>query len=423
MKLHSTTDRNIKTDLCRGLVDCLAPDGSLYMPDSFPVLPAALFRNVAELKLSEVAYIVGTSLFGSLLTPEEIKIYSEEALDFPVPLQEIKPGKYILELFHGPTGSVKDVGLRLMRRLLEKAEQKIGSQPRNIIMATAGDALSLADAFKDSNRTLAILFPRHSITRTELAAISDYGNVLPIEVNGTFDDCQLLVKAVLKADREAHIQQWTSANSLNLARELPLLLVFFYAYARMVALHGMRMNLNICLPCGNLGSLAAGLMAKRMGLPVDKFIAANNANDIFVKYIKTGGFQPRTALETLARGMDVGNPANLSRIIDLYDSDLEMLRQDIVAVSYSDDEIRETIALFRKDYDYRLDARGALAARAMMESDRILGSQHHTIDLAIVGYRPVSDAPEGYVPVHRPYKIPPTLEALNRILKEHIGQF
>lgn len=422
MQLHSTADRNITTDLARGLVDCLAADGSLYMPDSFPVLPAALFRNVAELKLSEVAYIVGTSMFGSMLSPQEVKQFSEEALDFPVPLRQISSRKYILELFHGPTGSVKDVGLRLMRRLLEKAETQIGSKPRNIIMATAGDALSLADAFKGSDRTLAVLFPRHSVERTELAELSAYSNVLPIEVNGTFDDCQLLVKSVLKADREAHTRRWTSANSLNLARELPLMLVFFYAYARMVALHGMRMNLNICLPCGNLGSLAAGLMAKRMGLPVDKFIAANNANDIFVTYIKTGGFQPKTALETLARGMDVGNPANLSRIIDLYNSDLEALRRDIVAVSYSDDELRQTIDRFKSEFDYRLDARGALAVRAMMESDHILGAQPHAVDMAIVGYRPVSDEPDQFVAVQRPFKIPPTPEALNRIFKEHIGQ-
>lgn len=378
MLLHSTNKTSLKATFADGIINGLAPDGGLYMPDMLPSLPKAFFRNISEMTLNEIAYVVINMLLGDVLPANVIKQIVDEAIDFDIPLVRITDKRYALELFHGPTMSFKDIGARCMARIMQ-AVVPSGSERRDVLLATSGDSGgAVADAFvrlPDSNACkVYVVYPAGELSRNQVAQFAALKNVVAIEVEGTFDDCQNLVKDVLLEDGEGN-KRFTSGNSINLARELPSLIYFFQAYARAVEIFGEKKRIAISIPCGNLGSFCAALMAKKMGLPVEKFIAANNANDVFVDFLKTGGFKPRKALMTLAHAMDVGNPSNLTRIIDLYNGDISLLRNDVDGYACSDDEIANTIYDLYTNYNYLMDPQGATAFRALnsLVDDDVVG--------------------------------------------------
>lgn len=367
MLFHSTNGKIRGVTFPEAIENGLAEDGGLFMPAGMPSLPSAFFKNIQEMSLQEIGYVVCNTLLGDILSSQAIKSIVDDALDFPVPLRkaESSEGLYILELFHGPTLSFKDAGARFMARLLPALFP--GGESRTIILATSGDSGgALADSFKDSPSTrVVVLFPRGELSRQQTAMFCNRHNLTAIEVGGTFDDCQTLVKQVL-ADKELDkALSLTSGNSINLARQFPSIIYYFHAYARAREMSPDSDKVVISVPCGNLGNLAAALMAKKMGLPVKRFIGANNANDTFVEYLQTGGLRPRRALMTLARAMDVGNPSNLARIIDLYDGDLANLRKDVEGIAFSDREIVQTIRDVYQAEGYLLGPQSATAYRAL----------------------------------------------------------
>ncbi len=367
MLFHSTNGKTQGVTFPTAIENGLADDGGLFMPANMPSLPAAFFRNIPEMSLQEIGYVVCNTLLGDFLSSEAIKSIVDDALDFPVPLRKTGEGDnlYVLELFHGPTLSFKDAGARFMSRLLPALFPDTAR--RTVILATSGDSGgALADSFSDSPSTrVIVLFPRGELSRQQVAMFCNRPNVTAVEVGGTFDDCQTLVKQVL-VDKELNAAvPLTSGNSINLARQFPSIIYYFHAYARAMEMSPDSGKVVISVPCGNLGNLAAALMAKKMGLPVARFIGANNANDTFVEYLQTGGLRPRRALMTLARAMDVGNPSNLARIIDLYGGDLESLRKDVVGVAFSDREIVQTIREVYERDGYLLGPQSATAYRAL----------------------------------------------------------
>lgn len=367
MLFHSTNGKIRGVTFPTAIVNGLAEDGGLFMPAGMPPLPSAFFRNIPEMSLQEIGYVVCNTLLGDLLSSGEIKSIVDDSLDFPVPLREMKSSKgiYVLELFHGPTLSFKDAGARFMSRLLPALFPDVHG--RTVLLATSGDSGgALADSFKDSPDTrVIVLFPRGELSRQQIAMFCNRPNVTAVEVGGTFDDCQALVKQAL-LDKELNTAQpLTSGNSINLARQFPSIIYYFHAYARAKEIAPDSGKVVISVPCGNLGNLAAALMAKKMGLPVDRFIGANNANDTFVEYLQTGGLRPRRALMTLARAMDVGNPSNLARIIDLYGGDLDSLRRDVVGVAFTDRDIIQTMREVYQSEGYVFGPQTATAYRAL----------------------------------------------------------
>lgn len=429
MMLHSTNGQSSKVSLSQGITNGIAPDGGLYMPDELPRLPKAFFNNIAEMSLHDIAFVVMNMLFGDILSSTVLKRIVSNALNFDIPLRQLAPNKYVLELFHGPTKSFKDVGARFMAYLMDAFDA--GKRVKHdILLATSGDSGgAVANAFaKSSNTRVCVVFPGGELSREQLSQFLGIRNVLAIEVEGSFDDCQHLVKEALRTGSGSHNTVLTSGNSINLARELPSLIYFFHTYARIVERHGVDCRSIISIPCGNLGSFCAALMAKEMGLPVEKFFAANNANDVFVEYLKTGGFRPQRALLTLARAMDVGNPSNIARIIDLYKGDTAKLRGRVDGYSYNDEEIAQTMRDTYDRYGYIVDPQSATALRAI---DRHLPEGYVGVALAsadpcksdealrtVFGNKiPQIHAVE--LPHRHPanlVKIPPNLSALNRAL-------
>lgn len=362
---HSTNGGVADVTFPHAIENGLAADGGLFMPEKMPVLPSALYRNIPEMSLREIGYVVCNTLLGGLVGSAEIKALVDDALDFPVPLRATgSDGLYIMELFHGPTMSFKDAGARFLARLLPML---FPGRKFNIILATSGDSGgALANSFRDvKGARVFVLYPRGELSSRQIEMFSGIPNVKGIEVGGTFDDCQNLVRQAL-LDKEINaVSPLTSGNSINIGRQFASIIYYFHAYARAKELHPNASTVTVSIPCGNLGNLSAALMAKKMGLPVEKFIGANNANDTFVEYLQTGGLRPRRALMTLARAMDVGNPSNLARIIDLYNGDLDRLREDVEGVAFTDREIIESI---REMYDtdgYLMGPQSATAYRAL----------------------------------------------------------
>lgn len=429
MLFHSTNGKTGGVTFRAAIENGLAADGGLFMPERMPALPGAFFRNMSEMSLREIGYVVCNTLLGDLLSSSELKAIVDDALDFPVPLKPLgKDGIYVLELFHGPTLSFKDAGARFMSRLLPVLLPE--KNPLTVLLATSGDSGgALADSFKDPpGARVVIVYPRGELSRQQVAMFSNRENVKAVEIGGTFDDCQALVKQAL-SDKELNAAvPLTSGNSINLARQFPSIIFFFHAYARAMESAPDSRAVRISVPCGNLGNLSAALMAKQMGLPVGRFVGANNANDTFVEYLQTGGVRPRRALMTLARAMDVGNPSNLARIIDLYGGDLERLRADVEGVAFSDRHIVGTIREVYDRHGYLLGPQTATAYSALAatiqpgETGVVMATGHPAkfprATMEAIGHIPAPPPQlDGISLMTQPdFKIPPTLNALSRVI-------
>lgn len=435
MILHSTLGKSEKVSFARGIVNGLAPDGGLYLPDTLPRLPKALFNNIAEMSAREIGYVVMTTLLGDIIPPTQLKQIVDDALNFDIPVRTLSDDICSLELFHGPTMSFNDIGARFMARLLPLLDPAHGLR-RDIILATSGDSGgAVANGFERSASTrVVVVYPRRKLSPEQITQFAGRRNVLAIEVDGNFDICQSLVKQILLENAgETGDRRVTSGNSINLLRQLPAIIYYFYGYAAMQARFPETETV-ISVPCGNLGNMTAALMAKQMGLPVKRFIAANNANDVFVEYLRTGGMRPRRALMTLASALDVGNPSNLARIIDMYGDDLASLRKDVSGVALTDAAIAATMKEAARTASVILDPQTAAAYGAARrelktgEKGLVIASTHpakfRDAVTKVLGEefaipRPVrtshnNKSQQGYNPV---IKIPPTIAALRRALE------
>lgn len=373
MKYYSTNGNAPKVSLKEAIIKGLAPDRGLYMPESIPTLPAAFFSNIGGLSLPEMAFVAADSLFGEDVEADVLKKIVYETLNFDIPLHKVADRRYSLELYHGPTLAFKDVGARFMARMLSYFNaQDADKRQVNVLVATSGDTGSaVANGFLGVEGVhVYVLYPKGKVSHIQESQFTTLGhNITAIEVDGTFDDCQALVKrAFMDEQLNAHMKL-TSANSINIARFLPQMFYYFYAYAQLASAGIEDLSqIVVAVPSGNFGNLTAGLIAKRMGLPIKRFIAANNRNDIVYEYLKTGKYRPKPSIQTIANAMDVGDPSNFARILDIYGNSWENIKNEILGVSYTDEQIGETLSSTFAINNYLLDPHGAVGYRAITEN-------------------------------------------------------
>ena len=370
MKYYSTNGNAPIADLHKAVVKGLAEDRGLYMPERIQKLPKAFFDNIQDMTFQEIAYNVASAFFGEDVDLDALKDIVYDTLSFDCPVVEVKDNIYTLELFHGPTLAFKDVGARFMARLLQYFIKQEGKGEQvNVLVATSGDTGSaVANGFLGVDGIhVYVLYPKGKVSPIQECQFTTLGkNITAIEVDGVFDDCQALVKnAFMDAELNQHMKL-TSANSINVARFLPQAFYYFNAYARMKAL-GKADDLVMCVPSGNFGNICAALFGHEMGLPIKRFIAANNANDIFYKYLQTGKYEPKPSKQTLANAMDVGDPSNFARIYDLYGKSHERISSLINGATYTDDEIRQTMKQCYEETKYILDPHGACGYQALVD--------------------------------------------------------
>lgn len=370
MKYYSTEGKAPNVSLQEAVVKGLAPDKGLYMPEKIKQLPASFYDAIHEKSFHEIAYAVADAFFGEDVEANTLKKLVEETLNFDVPVVHVNDNIYTLELFHGPTLAFKDVGGRFMARLLSYFIEKEGQEDVKVLVATSGDTGSaVANGFLGVKGIhVYVLYPKGKVSAIQESQFTTLGqNITAIEVDGTFDDCQALVKTAFLDNELNQKLNLTSANSINVARFLPQSFYYFYAYAQLKK-KGKGDNVVFAVPSGNFGNITAGLIAKRMGLPVKRFIAANNENDIFYQYLQTAEYNPRPSVQTIANAMDVGNPSNFVRVLDLYDKSLNNIKEDVSASRYSDDEIRTIVKSTFDATGYLLDPHGACGYQALVDS-------------------------------------------------------
>jgi len=372
MNYYSTNKKTPATGLHEAVVRGLAPDKGLYMPEVIKRLPEEFFGHIGELSFQEIAYRVADAFFGEDIPEETLKQIVYDTLSFDAPVVRVKDSIYALELFHGPTLAFKDVGARFMARLLGYFIEQEGQRQVNVLVATSGDTGSaVANGFLGVEGIhVYVLYPKGKVSEIQEKQFTTLGrNITALEVDGVFDDCQALVKSAFMDEELNARMKLTSANSINVARFLPQVFYYFYAYAQMKKL-GKADNLVVCVPSGNFGNITAGLFGKRMGLPVERFMAANNRNDIFYQYLQTGRYAPKASVATIANAMDVGDPSNFARIFDLYKGSHADIRNEISGAAYDDVQIRETVRDVYQETGYLLDPHGACGYRALEEGLR-----------------------------------------------------
>lgn len=368
MKYFSTNGKANAASLEQAVIKGLAPDKGLYMPECIRVLPQEFFENIDRMTLQEISYHVATAFFGEDIPADELKKIVCGTMNFEIPATRVTDNIYSLELFHGPTLAFKDVGARFMARMLGYFV-KSSNKCVNVLVATSGDTGSaVANGFLGvENINVYVLYPKGKVSEIQEKQFTTLGkNITAIEVDGCFDDCQSLVKQAFM-DKELNEEMFlTSANSINLARFLPQSFYYFWAYAQLKKL-GREKELTISVPSGNFGNLTAGLFAKRMGLPVKRFVAANNSNDIVYNYLQTGEYNPKASVSTIANAMDVGSPSNFARIMHLYDNSHQKVCKDIIGAAYSDSDIAQGVRECMQENGYLLDPHGACGYLALKE--------------------------------------------------------
>lgn len=374
MKYYSTNHNAPEASLRVAVERGLAPDRGLYMPEQIKQLPREFFEHIDEMSFQELSLEVAKAFFGDDVEPDALKHIVYDTLSFDTPVVKVADNIYALELFHGPTLAFKDVGARFMARLLQyfirKDQQKTGDHRLvNVLVATSGDTGSaVANGFLGVEGIhVYVLYPKGKVSRIQESQFTTLGqNITALEVDGVFDDCQALVKNAFM-DKELNEQKvLTSANSINVARFLPQSFYYFNAYARMKAL-GLADNLVMCVPSGNFGNICSALFGRKMGLPVKRFIAANNANDIFYNYLLSGKYEPKASIQTLANAMDVGDPSNFARIYDLHNGSHEAITEYISGATYKDEQIRATMQQCYNETGYTLDPHGACGYQALKD--------------------------------------------------------
>ncbi|MBL0359243.1 MAG: threonine synthase [Chitinophagaceae bacterium] len=369
MKYYSTNHNSPNADFKEATIKGQAPDKGLYFPQSIPALPADLIKNINQHSKEEIAYQVIAPYVGDTIPENELRRIVSETVNFDIPLVNINDGIYSLELYHGPTLAFKDTGARFMSRCLgyfvKGQDRKV-----TVLVATSGDTGgAVANGFYDVDGVdVVILYPSGKVSSVQEKQLTTLGkNIHALEVNGTFDDCQQMVKQVF-TDEEINKQIFlTSANSINVARWLPQQFYYFFAYQQWLNSplgHGGNPPV-ISVPSGNFGNICAGILAHVSGLPVQHFIAACNANDVVPAFMKTQQYEPKKAIATISNAMDVGNPSNFVRILEIFDNQFVNLQKVLSSDSITDDETRDTIKSVYQKNSYLLDPHGAVGYLAL----------------------------------------------------------
>lgn len=365
MRLYSTknpsSDFSLKEAIFKGLPD----DGGLFMPYVIPVLPNAFFENIQNLSLQEIAFEVSKNMLQGAVPDDALRNIVEDAINFEVPLVPLDENIYSLELFHGPTYAFKDFGARFMSRLMayfiDNKQEEV-----NILVATSGDTGSaVAHGFLGvPGIHVTILYPSGKVSDMQEKQFTTLGsNITALEVDGTFDDCQKMVKQAFNDQKLNAAMKLTSANSINIARLIPQSFYYFYAYSRL----DKRKPLVFSVPSGNFGNLLGGLLAKKMGLPIYKFVAATNANHVVPDYLASGEFNPRPSVRTVSNAMDVGNPSNFERILNIFAESFEDIKSNIDGKHYTDEETKAIITAVHKEQGYILDPHSAIGYKGLKD--------------------------------------------------------
>jgi threonine synthase len=379
MKWISTRGASPPVPFIDALFAGTAPDGGLYMPERLDPLPRGAVQDLRGASIVEIGTRIGGHLLADEITADALRPLIADALDFPVPLVQVTDRAWVLELFHGPTLAFKDVGARVQARLLHHFTD---GTPLTILVATSGDTGSaVAQAFhRVPDTRVVVLYPEGKVSDVQEAQMASLGdNITAVAVRGTFDDCQRLVKQAFADDALRQHVWLTPANSINLGRLLPQ--VFYYFV--IAALEGPSPIVSV--PSGNFGNLTAGLIAKRIGLPVERFVAATNVNDAVPDYLRTGRYEPRPSIRTVANAMDVGAPSNFERMQAMYGGDIEALRRDVAGFAYEDARVVAEIGAVYRQHGYLLDPHSAIAWLALQE---VLGTEREARGVFIATAHP-----------------------------------
>ncbi|NLF24360.1 MAG: threonine synthase [Deltaproteobacteria bacterium] len=360
MRYYSTNSKLELTTFREAVIQGLPPDNGLFMPEYIPAIPPEFFKASRQLSFKEISLHIAQAFIEDEIPATELRRIVDDAFNFEPKLIQVQPHIYSLELFHGPTLAFKDFGARFMAQVMAYFAAD-SEKTLTILVATSGDTGSaVGNAFMNlPNVQVMLLYPSGGVSRIQEQQLTTLGgNIHALEVEGVFDDCQRLVKqAFLDTDLN---QSWmlSSANSINIARLIPQTFYYIHAYA---LLNETERQIIISVPSGNFGNLTAGLFAKSMGLPVSKFVAATNINDVVPTYLASGEFVPRASLPTISNAMDVGNPSNFARMLNLYDNDLDAMRADIYGCSFTDEQTRQAMAEVFHNQGYVLDPHGAVS--------------------------------------------------------------
>ncbi len=425
VRFVSTRGKAPAASLGTALFDGLAPDGGLYVPDPLEPWSAEEIAALPSQSLTDIG-VRTLRPFARSIDARTLSAIVNDALDFPIPLVEVEPGIYSLELFHGPTLAFKDVGARVMARLMAALGGDV-----TVLTATSGDTGSaVANAFYGiASARVVILYPEGRVSPTQEAQLTMFNevagsNVRGYAIAGSFDDCQRLVKeAFADKDLRRHVPL-TSANSINVGRLLPQMVYYFQAIAELKRQAGDVPRPIVCTPSGNFGNLTAGLMARRSGAPIGRFIAATNVNDVVPHYLRSGRFEPRASTHTIANAMDVGNPSNFERMLWLYQGDLEAVRKDVTGSVHDDVEVKATIKSVFDRTGYLLDPHSAIGYLGIKRTKGIFLATAHPAKFSEV-VEPVIgraiDRPEPLVKaIERPRRLL-RLDATLAAVKDAVG--
>jgi threonine synthase len=407
MNYYSLNRKAPNTTFADAVIRGLAPDKGLYFPDSITPLDTSFFETIEDKSNAEIAFEAIKQFILPEIPEAVLKTIVEEVLNFEFPVVEINENISTLELFHGPTMAFKDVGARFMARCLGYFNKSNTNQV-TVLVATSGDTGgAVANGFLGvKGVNVVILYPSGKVSNIQEKQLTTLGqNITALEVDGVFDDCQDMVKRAFMDEELTSQMQLTSANSINIARWLPQLFYYLFAYKQLKSKHK---DIAFSIPSGNFGNICAGMVAQKLGLPVKQFIAANNANDTVVNYMTTQSYEPKRSVQTISNAMDVGNPSNFIRIQELHNNDFESLRANLSSFSYSDEETKKALLELYTDYNYVADPHGAvgyLGAKAYLENN-----DAHVIFLETAHPTKFLDVVENVI--EKTVPLPPQIEAV-----------
>ena len=414
MRFYSTKSKDFQVNLKSAVLQSLPPDNGLYMPVQIPTLDKGLLEKMPSMSFQEIAFEVANAFLDEDFSSEEVGQIIDQAINFPAPVVNLKEKMHVLELWHGPSLAFKDFGARFMANVMSRL---VAGESRRltILVATSGDTGgAVASGFLGvENVDVIILYPSGKVSPLQEKQLTTLGqNIRAIEVEGTFDDCQALVKqAFLDKEVNQHYLL-SSANSINITRLIPQSFYYFEAFKQ---IGSPSEGATFCVPSGNFGNLTAGLLAKRMGLPIDKMIAATNANDIVPAYLENGQYNPRPSVATISNAMDVGNPSNFRRMEDLYGHIWNDLKQDIVGYAYDDKITRTAVKEIHDRYDYVMDPHGAVGYLA---AEQFIKDHKYQKDVVVLE----TAHPSKFLPVMEPIlgaiEVPERLAILSERKKE-----
>ncbi|WP_316791044.1 threonine synthase [Pedobacter frigoris] len=367
MKLYSTNNRDLNVDFATAVFNSMPLDKGLYMPVHIPELDQEFIDHIDKFTLSQIAYKVASVLMKDAIPLEDLQSIIDDAINFEAPVVELDQDTYVLELFHGPSLAFKDFGARFMSRVMGYF-LKDNEKMLDVLVATSGDTGgAVALGFLNvPNTRVTILYPKGKVSEVqELQLCTNGNNIYAIEVDGTFDDCQALVKQAFGDEELNQKLRLTSANSINISRLIPQTFYYFNAYAQLK--RQGKSDVVFSVPSGNFGNIGAGLLAYKMGLPVKQFIAATNANDTVPRFLETGVYETKPSVQTYANAMDVGAPSNWVRIMDLFKNDEAALKQIVKSKSYTDEQTLQAIKDIFDTYAYVACPHTAIAWLALKE--------------------------------------------------------